>query len=295
MAAHLKLCAECWDLVCRLPRPVYYALGRPVPSVIPMSPLEIEAEVRNLVSHCLERLPGGGTVVVAAEWPCEALMLHVLSLSATRLRRLGRTAEIAETVFRRDEAPPRPSSEVAILLEAPYYPSLHDWTILPPGRVSILAGPLERWPTSDVDVRFAPRKPSEAVPRLEPYRQAITDALRGGGASVAAGIVANALGCDLPPGYLPPGTQGPFVPVTDLHGNPLGWSSVEGQWLAWQVVNEFARESSGEVAHLLVRAVEKFRSLGQSQHGPARRLARSAIQSGLISRLPEGMEGVEGS
>jgi len=82
----------------------------------------------------------------------------------------------------------------------------------------------------------------------------------------------NAFGVDCPPGFFSSmEVPDPFVGIETPAGERTGWSSVEGQWMAWEAVRQLATPEDIRAA---IESLARFPSL-------ARRLRYRAKLRGL--------------
>ena len=116
--AHLAVCAECQKLLTELPPPPYRILGRPAPSPILRSPLDVEADAQAL----LRSIPDSGAVIrLAGDWAAEAAVYQVAALVLARLARKGWSKSIHGSTFGHAHTPAPPLARVSLLLDATAY------------------------------------------------------------------------------------------------------------------------------------------------------------------------------
>jgi hypothetical protein len=258
LAAHVGYCASCVRLLCRLRPKLHYVLGRPVASFLGASPSEVEIWIETLRSLCLERMVKGGAVVVAADWPHEGLLLHVLSLTLSRLRRNGVSSVVCGFPNVEAETPSRPEAAVSLLLGASSFSSIDEWRRPVPNQVAILAVAGSSHLDTEPELVISAADRSLAEQRLEVHKARILTALNSGDPFLRGGILCTSLGCDLPPGFFPASRlPSPFALLRDPSSDaPLHWSAVAGgHALSEHTVREFYSSSPqvfcSEVAALL--------------------------------------------
>ena len=274
MAIHLERCPACAQIVYRLPPPVYRCLGRPVAPCVGWNPLEMEDQAQALVGRCLELLPSGGALVVAADWWDEALLLRLLSILVNRLRKKELSVEVCGYAYSSPEPPSRPGCQVGVLLGASNYDRLSGWRDIVPNRLTILAA-REGDRTLVPDVALA--SPIEVAERqLAKHRETIASTLAAWADPLLRyGVLCCACACDLPPGFFAgPELPRPFAAIEDpATDERLGWASVDGgQGLAQSVVAEYYRSDPEKLVGEMQAAIDYVRNLGDAGEYTARRL-----------------------
>ena len=259
MSRHLDACPMCLEIFDRLPPPTYYSLGRPLRPMFALSPARIDEQVDALVSQLIERVRLGGTFLFASDWLGETSLYLVLSLSATRLRRLGYSIAVSGTPFNSAQLPARRDVDVAVLLEAPAFGSRSWPGATKGGRLNVVVGFISDWNQRVDLVLRAPG--SESTKDLFDHR---CSALRyewraTRDITVRRGLLLNAFGVDCPPGFFSSKeVPAPFVGIETLAGERTGWSSVEGQWMAWEAVRELVTPEDIRAA---IQSLARFPSL----------------------------------
>ncbi|MBZ5677091.1 MAG: hypothetical protein LAP61_22840 [Acidobacteriia bacterium] len=259
MSQHLDACPRCLEIFDRLPPPTYYSLGRPLRPAFALSPARIDEQVDALTFQLIERVRSGGTYLLASDWLGETSLYLVLSLSATRLRRLGYSVAVSGSPFSCRQLPVRHGVDVAILLEATAFNSRSWSDATKRGRLNVLVGCSSDW---NQRVDFVVRAPSSAGTKdlfndrcsaLRNKWRATRDII------VRRGLLLNAFGVDCPPGFfLSKQVPAPFVCIETPAGERTGWSSVEGQWMAWEAVRELVTPEDIRVA---IEPLARFPSL----------------------------------
>jgi hypothetical protein len=252
MARHLELCERCLSVYVRLPPPVLYLCGRPVPPVIPPPAEELEAMVGRLLGLCQSRLPGGGSIVVAGDWRSEATLYTVLARVMGRLKRSGLTTAVLGSPFIEAKAPQRPKAHVTLLLEAPSYSALGPWLETWPGGVALLGGLAEEW-IREPAFRIVEPSMAHVEEALASLRAEMRSALAGADRAKRIAAVAAGLGCDVPRAAFD--TQEPpswLVPVEGDAGSL--WLAPRASWLAWDCLREWIVEDPGAAAGALSEA-----------------------------------------
>jgi len=293
MHSHLLGCDDCLDLYHGLEPPVYRALGRPVVAFLPFGPREIEICVEDILTVFAAKRAAAEPVVIAAGWPLEGLLLHVLSLTHSRLRNRGFSTAVCGVAYGSPVPPDRPGTDVALLPGASNYPSLGEWIECSPNRTAVLGIAVEdsrrgAFPMQPDIVLDTPR-PEDAQRALRSKVEAMEQALAAGGVS-QSGVLSCALGCDPPWGFFPPGAASPLFPHIEdpLTGEPLPWSSLDGgQWLAWEVVQRVYAGRSAALAADLQSCVARLLSLGAAGSAVATRLTRRAMSYDLPLRCTD--------
>jgi len=275
MADHLESCDPCLQAFLRLPLPPFRVLGRPVSSFTPFEPREIEKFVTELIESCLARQATGDPLVAVADWPYESSLLRIVSLATVRLKQLGLSTAVRGAAYTSLSPPSRPMSQVDILLGAASYGALKDWARPARGRIVIHVTPWEERMSAQIYFRLPSLRRELAVAKLDPFREPIRNALLSPDLPRRCGIVACALGCDLPPGFWAGSDiPAPFVRLHDLDSNtPLAWTTVNGgQWLAlYELRSRFFRNDAAFAREVLA-TVDYLESLGPGGCLCARRL-----------------------
>lgn len=271
LSAHLEVCRRCMGVFARMPPPTYYSLGRPLPPTFALSPMEIETQATRLVKQLVERVRPGGLFLLAGDTLFETSLYLLVSLSATRLRRLGYSTAVCGQVFSTDRLPARPNVDVAILLEASAYSNWSTWGGTQDRRLNVFVGCVEDWGAIDFVVGSSD---SERTREAFARRLLAFDTMwkLSKDAAVRRGLLLNALGVDCPPGFfrcaeLPV----PFEHTETQTGAPTGWSSVEAQWTAWKALHKLLKP------HDITSALESLVMFPQA----ARRLYWRAVRRGL--------------
>jgi len=250
------MCLKTFDL---LPAPTYYSLGRPLLPTFALSPAKINEEVDALMSQLIERVRVGGTFLLASDWPGETSLHLVLSLSATRLRRLGYSIAVSGTPFNSAQLPTRRDVDVAMLLEAPAFRSRIWSGATTCGRLNVLVGCISDW-NQRVDLVLRAPGSESIKDLLEHRRSALQNEWRSTrDITVRRGLLLNAFGVDCPPGFFSSTkVPDPFVGIETVAGERTGWSSVEGQWLVWEAVRELVTPEDIRAA---IESLGRFPSL----------------------------------
>jgi hypothetical protein len=217
----------------RSPAPVHYCLGRPLTPVFALNPEEISAQVERLTRLCRDRIHEGAVIRVAGDWLSEASVYTVLSLTLTRLRKLGYSESVCGSPRTSTSVPARPDSAIVALVGSEVYHSLDAWGKCHPGNVVILAEPVED-PSGppDMVISAVRRKVIEAL--AEPFVLSMRNKWsENEGNFIGDSLLRCASGVDLPPGHFGQGPiAAPFVLARRPDDEPTDWSTVEGCWLA---------------------------------------------------------------
>lgn len=207
-------------------------LGRPLAPFERLDPAEIEARIAELWNACKESARRSRPLRVAAGWQCETALYQVLSSVLARAsshRRLK--VALAGSPFLGLTAPPRPSCDVACLLEAPLFESLEEWESVPPGTAVILAGRAADWPhPPDFTLRL--HTPSATAKTVRLARERFLPAPD----TEQACALISALGCDVAAEAFASGNL--LHPVEDEEGRPQRWLSVPGPWVLLEALRD---------------------------------------------------------
>jgi hypothetical protein len=253
MTEHLDSCRLCIEVYSALPPPTYYSLGRPLPPLFALSPAEVGAHVRSLLSAIQSRQGQGGVFRVAGDWECESSLYLVLSLAITKLRHLGHSVAVCGEVFNTGELENPPETDYTVLLEAPAYRTWPSWAERRRGRLTLVAGPQFDW-HGPVDFAISTSDGGWCQRAFKSYcatfravwKESSNPALRDA-------LTLNALGVDCPPGWISVVQYSPlFAPVETQTGRSVAWWSVEGQWAAWESLRDLmTRRDLENLAHRL--------------------------------------------
>lgn len=224
----------------------YRCLGRPLPPVPLDHPMAVEMAAAPLMEAVVLRRP---LVRISGDASAEAPLLAALATMASRLRRLGLAVIVRGEALYSVEPPDRPAGEVAILLEAPFYEDLGEWTEEWPGQTVILAGHDVEWNRAGIlpDIVLAPFPDIDLTVWRARWREG---ALRG-----EKGALSAALACDL---------RSADEALYDVHrastDQPTGWHSTDtGTWLAREELALLLRERPGILESIRALSTEGLR------------------------------------
>lgn len=210
-----------------------YTLGRPLlPDLAAQIP-EVEASVARLQALCLRQRASGGCLVVSAGPAGESFLYHSLAVLSSRLRRRGCSTHFPCIPFS-SRLLPAPK-EVSIVLDAPLRRWGDEWREPGPGMVTVLAGLDDHWRQLGIapDVECPPRRSPFAEESFQRQIARWQQQFLAGGPDVRSALLSAAAGCDLPERAFAGGTvPAAASPVLDLFGNPTGFWSAHGLYLA---------------------------------------------------------------
>lgn len=223
--------------------PLYHVLGRPVSPFLPFGPDEIECQVARLLEMTLERRRTGAPILASARWEYESALLLVISLTLVRLGHIGLSVRIRPFLHSQQPPDKEPVPDVNVVLGTHLYRRVEDWVRPGPRHITILSGCWDggRWR----DFRLPSPRPAATLAKLEPFRTPMRRAIESDIAELRLGIVATAVGCDLPRAFFASALPAPFVPIHDpVTGRTMPWvTAAGGQCVAWNVM---ARYTSGD-------------------------------------------------
>lgn len=291
IATHLESCRACQRVTLRLPVPVYRCLGRPVSPFLAWTPTEVEAQITALAARCFEIAATGRPMVVAATDAYEGLLLHVLSLSMSRLARAGSTTAVSGFVYATADPPKRPERDVVLLLGASNYSFLAEWEEARPGAATVLAGLAEDFEKQGrhADVVLPSIRREQTGKRLVKHDRAISAILDSGEPLARQAVLCTALGCDLPCGFMPiTEFSAPFAEVEDPANDVrLPWYTVDGgQWISRRAISEFYRRSTSNWERDAAAAASRLQTLGKPGEAAAKRLLGRLSESARVGSFP---------
>lgn len=238
MTEHLESCPDCMALFETLPPPPFTVFGRPVLATNDPPP-ETERRVEQLTAILQSGVKSGRPVVLAGHGDTEGALLFSLSVCLSRLRKAARlSSSVLGNVYYpgRVSAPPRPFDvHIPVLLEAPAYPALGDWT----SGFAVFVGHRDDWTRLGVQ----PDWTCSAGDDRSRDRAAIVECVQQQSPIWAAEVLMRAaFAIDTPIEQLPPDQREQPGLVAELtrDGNwPLPWlSAAAGVWNAREALSD---------------------------------------------------------
>lgn len=254
---------------------VYRCLGRPVSPFVAFRPDEVQEHVESLLRLCLRRQASGVPVAIGAGAWDEAALLHVVAIASVRLGILGIPVCICGSVYNSPEPPTRSHLGGAILLGASLYRRLGCWSRPKAGEITILVA--QDGTAFPADLCLPPACPDLVKLKMEAYRAAMIEAIESETETLRLGMIASALGCDLPVSFFGDALPAPFVPVKDsFTGEVSAWATVQGgQFLAAEVLRDYIACKPAKLNAEKEALFARLTSLGAEGKRAAARLSAS--------------------
>lgn len=254
IAEHLAFCMDCQRRMETIPSPPHRGFGRPLPPALYLDDrMKMEDQLRFIQGQVNKGRKTGLVIKVGGDWMAQDL---VYTMCAILIARVVYKAPNPTTIQKcgmllTDTDAPTPDLEkdFALLLEAPTFRNLEDWTNLGNSKqVRILIGSVAAWARRGYkpDILMEPAGQT-AEEYFSPYFADLRQAVESDTPLIKAGVLLSANSCDIPQAWF--GSEPAPSPFVQLEGDDsfLPFYSTPGTWLA----DEFIRRQPTELVKRL--------------------------------------------
>jgi hypothetical protein len=274
MTDHLATCAQCVRVASQWVAVDHY-FDRTVPSLFPISPLQVESELRERWIPALRSLAErGGVLCITGSWDMEPLICRLIAVSISRLRASG--LRIGAPGLAAD--PGTATHDAA--LEVRFTPK-------PEGEMPRASAViLTEGDGSDVDgaLRMSVRHAASAAmtSAWEQIRTEMREALVSEERPVRLAFILCACEAHLPSAYFAGEPPLAFAPLLAPDGETLPIWSVPGVWAAQDLLKRAGADNAGRLKEDLRAVVEEVLPLFPEIRARVERFGRLAEFSALL-------------